>query len=407
MSCPSFLRASWAEINLDNLVFNLEAFRRRIDPGIKIMAVVKADGYGHGAVEVARVAVEKGCDYLGVGFLDEGIELRKAGIEAPVLILGHTPPEQVREVLDYQLVPTVFSLELAEALDREARGRGQRARIHVKVDTGMGRLGIFPWEEGRSFLEKVSHMPGLELEGLFTHFASADERDKARTRQQVARFQDLVLSLSRRGLRVPLKHAANSAAAIDMPETNLDMVRLGIGIYGLYPSSQVQAARVPLRPLMSIKSKVIFLKKVPPGTPISYGGTYTTRQESWIATLPLGYGDGYSRLLSGKARVLLRGNSYPVVGRICMDQMVVDLGRGDPGVSNGEEVVILGEQGPRRITAEEIAGWMGTINYEVTCAVSKRVPRVFFRHNKITGIRTLLGKVEFQQLSPGTYNYKL
>ncbi|RQD73372.1 MAG: alanine racemase [Candidatus Syntrophonatronum acetioxidans] len=395
MPCPFSLRPAWAEINLDNLIFNLKEFRRRVGPKVKIMAVVKADGYGHGAVEVAQAAADSGCDYLGVGFLDEGIELRKAGINTPILILGYTPPEQAGQLLHYKLVPTVFSPDLAQILAREAQKRGEKARVHVKVDTGMGRLGIFTWQEGIDFVRELSSWPSLEVEGFYTHFAAADERDKTFTLEQLSRFKRVIEMLSREGIEIPLKHAANSAASIDLSPTHLDMIRLGISLYGLYPSAEVEKERVNLKPVMCLKARIIHLKKVPPGTSISYGRTYITREETWIASLPLGYGDGYSRLITGKGQVLIRGHRYPIVGRICMDQMMVDLGKDPPPVEVGEEVVIMGEQGSGAVPAEEIAGWLGTINYEVTCAVSKRIPRVYLRDNKIKAARTLLGKIEF------------
>ncbi len=395
MPCPFSLRPAWAEINLDNLVSNLKEFRRRVGQKVKIMAVVKADGYGHGAVEVAQAAVENGCDYLGVGFLDEGIELRKAGLNTPILILGYTPPEQAEQLLHHNLVPTVFSLDLAKALAEEAKKRGEKARVHVKVDTGMGRLGIFSWEEGIDFIRELNRWPALEVEGFYTHFAAADERDKTFTLEQLSRFKKVVETLSQEGIEIPLKHAANSAASIDLSQTHLDMIRLGISLYGLYPSPEVERERVDLKPVMSLKARIIHLKEVPSGTSISYGRTYVTRSKTWIASLPLGYGDGYSRLLTGKGQVLIRGRRYPIAGRICMDQMMVDLGEDPPPVEEGEEVVIMGEQGSEAVLAEEIAGWLGTINYEVTCAVSKRIPRVYLRDSKIIAARTLLGKVDF------------
>ncbi|PKM83520.1 MAG: alanine racemase [Firmicutes bacterium HGW-Firmicutes-13] len=394
MPCPQSLRPTWAEINLDNLIFNLGEFRKKLKKSVKIMSVVKADGYGHGAVQVARVAVENGSDYLGVGFLDEGVELRKADIDAPILILGYTSPEQAEDLLRYRLIPTVFSMDLVSALAGEARRRGERARVHVKVDTGMSRLGIFSWEEAAEFVEELNRIPAVEVEGLYTHFATADERDKSFALYQLARFEEMVERLSKRGIEIPLKHAANSAAAIDLVQTHLDMIRLGISLYGLYPSQEVKKTGVDLKPVMSLKTKVIHLKKVPPGTGVSYGRTFVTEHESWLATLPLGYGDGYSRLLTGKARVLIKGRRYPVAGRICMDQMVVDMGKEDPDIEAGEEVVVIGEQGSDAITADEVAHWLGTINYEVTCAVNKRVPRIYIQNNEIKSIKTLLGKVE-------------
>ncbi len=393
MLCPSSLRPTWAEINLDHLAYNLKSFRDAVGKSVKIMSVVKADGYGHGAVEVARAAVENGCDYLGVGFIDEGIELRRAGIEAPILILGYTAPQQAGELLDYRLIPTVFHLDLAWALSREASRRGETAKVHVKVDTGMGRLGLCSYDDLTVFIEELFEIPSIEIEGFYTHFAAADDRDKKYTLQQMSRFEEMMQLLQALGIEVPVWHAANSAATIDLPQTHFNMVRLGISLYGMYPSQEVQHERVLLRPVMSLKTRIIFLKKVPPRTGISYGSTFVTEEECWIASLPLGYGDGYSRLLSGKAQVLIKGKRFPVVGRICMDHMMVNLGSEDPKVHRGEEVVVIGRQGEEVITAEEIAHWLGTINYEVTCAISKRVPRVYLEKGRVKCTRTLLGNI--------------
>ncbi|UNC91434.1 alanine racemase [Candidatus Contubernalis alkaliaceticus] len=394
MLFPSSLRPTWAEINLDHLAYNLNSFRDAVGKSVKIMSVVKADGYGHGAVEVARAAVQNGCDYLGVGFIDEGMELRRAGIEAPILILGYTHPQQAGELLDQRLIPTIFHLDLAWALSREALRRSETAKVHVKVDTGMGRLGICSREDLTIFIDELNQIPSVEIEGFYTHFAAADDRDKTYTMQQMSRFEEMMQLFSGKGIEVPVWHAANSAAAIDLPESHFNMIRLGISLYGLYPSQDVQREKVPLKPVMSLKTRVIFLKKVPPGTAISYGSIFVTQEDCWIASLPLGYGDGYSRLLSGKAQVLIKGKRFPVVGRICMDHMMVNLGSEDPKIQKGEEVVVLGRQGEEVITAEEIAHWLGTINYEVTCAISKRVPRVYLEKGRVKCTRTLLGNIE-------------
>jgi alanine racemase len=366
----------WAEIDLDALAGNISEARRLTSPTAKIMAVVKANGYGHGAVEVSRTVLAGGADWLGVARLDEGLTLREAGIGAPILILGYLPPEQSADLVRSSLSQAVYTSDMALALAAAASAEGTRAKVHLKIDTGMGRIG---WVAGPGAVREIlilARNRHLEIEGIFTHFASADLADKGYTKEQLAKFTGLIEELRRNGLEIPIKHAANSAALMEMPETHLDMVRAGIILYGLYPSEEVDRSRIKLRPVMSLKAKVAFVKKVPAGFKVSYGCTYTTENETVIATLPLGYADGYSRLLSSKGCALLHGRLAPVVGRVCMDQIMVDVGH-IPGIAAGDEAVLIGRQGDQEITADEIAGLLGTINYEVVCMVSHRVPRVY------------------------------
>jgi alanine racemase len=340
------------------------------------MAVVKANGYGHGAVEVSRIVLANGADWLGVARLDEGLTLREAGIKAPILILGYLPPEQSAAVVRSSLSQAVYTREMALALAEAASAEGSRARVHLKIDTGMGRIG---WVAGPGAAREILTLARnrhLEVEGIFTHFAAADLADKAYTKDQLAKFTTLIEELRRNGLEIPIKHAANSAALMEMPETHLDLVRAGIIIYGLYPSDEVDHSRIKLRPVMSLKAKVAYVKEVPAGFKVSYGCTYNTEKNTVIATLPLGYADGYSRLLSSKGCALLHGRRAPVIGRVCMDQIMVDVGH-IPGTAVGDEAVLVGRQGEQEITADEIAGLLGTINYEVVCMVSHRVPRVY------------------------------
>ncbi len=373
----------WAEIDLGAVDHNLRALRRLTGPQVRMLAAVKANAYGHGMVEVARRAAASGVHMLGVARVSEGIRLRLAGIETPVLIFGYTPPEAVPELLRHDLTPTVFSLATAEAMSGAALAGGRRLAVHVKVDTGMGRIGLLP--EGRHpdgegaavpEIERIAGLRGLVPEGIYTHFAASDSRDKTSAVRQFARFTGVLSALAARGVVFPLRHAANSGAIIDMPETHLDMVRPGISVYGLYPSDEVDKARIDLIPVMTLKARIAQLKSVPAGFPVSYGSTYTTPRPTRIATVPVGYADGYRRALSSRGVMLVGGRRVPVVGRVCMDLTMLDVG-GVPGVRPGDAVVILGAQGGERITADEIAEWLGTIHYEVVSSVMARVPRVY------------------------------
>jgi len=368
----------WAEIDLGAVARNVQALRGLLRPGTRLMAVVKANAYGHGAVEVSRVALAAGADMLGVARVAEGAMLRRAGIDAPILVLGCVPPHQCDELIRFELRATVYNRELAEELAAAGRRRGTRVPVHVKVDTGMGRLGWLTEDRDLEEVLRVARLPGLEVEGIFTHFAAADERDKAFTRRQLALFLDFLERLKKKGLEVPYRHAANSAALIDLPETQLDLVRPGISLYGLYPSPEVDRARVTLHPAMTFKTVVAAVKRVPAGFTVSYGCTYVTPCPSVIATIPAGYADGYSRLLSSRGQVLIHGRRARVVGRVCMDMFMVDVSH-IPDVAVGDEVVLFGRQGGAELPVEEVAGTIGTINYEVVCMVSARVPRVYLR----------------------------
>ncbi|WP_072331336.1 MULTISPECIES: alanine racemase [unclassified Paenibacillus] len=380
----SFYRSTRVEISLDALRHNLEAFRGALPEAVRMMAVVKADAYGHGAVEVCREALSCGVEYIAVAFLDEGLELRRADIKAPILVLGYTPPEGLLTAWEQDIALNVYTEDILEAWERVAPpGAAQRPlRIHIKMDSGMNRLGIGDTEAAVRFIERARHTPGIEVEGLFTHYACADERDKTHTRGQFDRFAQVVRHFEDRGITFPLIHAGNSAAAIDLPELTFNMVRLGIAMYGLYPSEEVNKTLIGLRPVLSIKTGVVMVKQVPVGEGISYGAVYRTKGEETIATLPIGYADGFSRLLTGKAQVLIRGQRVPVVGRICMDQCMLNV-TGLADIPLEEEVVILGTQGGEAITAEEHASWLGTVNYEIVCMISHRVPRVYVKNGSV------------------------
>lgn len=367
-------RPVWAEVSLANVAYNIESIRRQVPPATEIMAVVKADGYGHGAVRVSGTLLQHGANRLAVGTLEEGIELRRAGYEVPILILGWTPPSRAPEVIAYHLTQAVLAADQARALDEAAAAMGRKAGVHIKVDTGMNRIG-FPVVDPDSLRQVITlaRLPHLEIEGVFTHLAAADERNKGLTYRQLEAFAGFTDRLSKSGLNVRYRHAANSAAILDVPESFFDLVRPGIMLYGLYPSSEVSRS-VELRPAMAWKARVAYVKRIGPGAGVSYGHTFTAPEEMTIATLPLGYADGYSRAFSNRGVVLVGACRCPVVGRVCMDQIMVAVPDGVE-VRAGDEAVIMGCQGDEEIPADELAALLGTVNYEVICMVAKRVPR--------------------------------
>lgn len=369
-------RPVWAEIDLGALSSNVREMCRVTDPSAQLMAVVKANGYGHGVEPVSRVALQSGASWLGVALLQEAILLREKGITAPILILGYTPAQDAADVIKNDISQTIFTWEDALAFATAAHHLGKKARVHLKIDTGMGRLGFYPDQETLEMIYRLAHMPGLEVEGIFTHFATADDVDKEFTQEQFAKFQQFLKQLAARHIFIRWRHCANSAAVLDLPYTHLDLVRPGIALYGLYPSHHVHHDLIKLKPVMTLKARVAFVKEVPAGCSISYGRTYFTQENRRVATVPLGYGDGYSRLLSNQGEVLIRGKRAPLLGRVCMDQLMVDASN-IPNVRQGDEVVLMGRQGSEEITADKIADQIGTINYEVVCMVSERVPRVY------------------------------
>lgn len=364
-------RAVWAEVDLKALENNIKNIKSCIKNNAKWCAVVKADAYGHGAVAVARKAVEQGADYLAVAVLSEAIALREAGFTTPILILGATPAEASAALVDYDITQVVFTEEQVKCLSAEAVRQGKRARVHLKIDTGMSRIGIRP-EKAGEFAKVITGMPGIELEGMFSHFALADAEDKTFAHRQLDRFRQAIRCVEAAGINIPIKHLANSAAILEMPEAHFDMVRAGIILYGLWPSAEVKHV-IDLQPIMELKAKMIYVKTLQPGETISYGCTFKAARESRIATLPLGYADGYTRLFSGKAQVEFRGRRAPVAGRICMDQCMVDI-TDLPEAEQGDIVTLYGSRG---LSMDEAAGWLGTINYELPCMLSARVPRVY------------------------------
>jgi len=378
---------TWAEVDLDAIAHNARGLKERAGEGTELMAVVKANAYGHGAVPVARTALENGASRLAVNRVLEGVELRQAGLTAPILILGYSLPGEAETIVRWDLTPTVTTVEGALALSAMSDRQGKVTPIHVKVDTGMGRFGLLP-DEVVPFVRRIAKLPGLKLEGLFTHFAIADLADKTYTCRQFDRYMQVVRQLEDAGFTIPLKHVANSAADLDRPEMHLDMVRCGIALYGLRPSDEVEPA-IPLKPAMALKSRVARVRTLPPGSSISYGCTYTTTRPTPVALVPVGYGDGYHRILSNKGSVLIGGKRAPIVGRVCMDQFVVDV-TGHEGVRQDDEVVVFGRQGEEEISAEEVAALAGTINYEVVTSILPRVTRVYLKEGQVVEVRPLV-----------------
>ena len=367
------MRPTVAVVDLDAIRFNVRQVLKKVRPA-RVMAVVKANAYGHGMVEVAKTALDTGADYLAVALVEEGLQLREAGILEPTLVFGGFFPDQAELFVKYNLDATLYTSENAAALTKAAQLFGRPARVHVKVDTGMGRVGV-PWEQAADFVAEVAQNPNLELVGMYTHFATSDERDKTFANLQLERFRLVLKQVESRGISIPIKHAANSGAILDMPEAYFDMVRPGIMMYGYYPSFETTES-VPLKPAMAFRSKVLFVKEVEKGTSVSYGRKFVASHKTTIATIPVGYADGYNRLLTNQGEVLIRGKKYPVAGRVCMDQILIDLGPHAP-VRVGDEVLLFGQTPEGEVSVYDICRKLNTIPYEVTCWVSGRVPRIY------------------------------
>lgn len=389
------LNRSWAEIDLDALAGNASLIRSHIRRDCEIMGVVKADAYGHGVGRAVPVLLENGVNRLAVSMLDEAIQLRKSGIQVPLLVLGYTDPRRAGELLSHRITQTVFSRDLAQALSDAAVRQGQEARVHIKVDTGMGRVGFMAGYGAIKDIIWIRRLPGLVVEGLYTHFATADEEDTDYVRQQFEQFMSISRELDQIGLPIPLKHVCNSAAVMRFPEMHLDMVRPGLMLYGMIPPGCPDAWD-GLCPAMTLKANLVHVKEVPAGTGISYNRTFITGRSSRIVTIPIGYADGYSRRLGNQACVLLHGQRIPVVGRICMDTCMADAtdlsGPVDPVV--GDEVVLFGRQRYQNqtfdLSVEEFAHWLDTINYEVACLIGKRVPRAYIRNGLLENVMNYL-----------------
>lgn len=371
-----------AIVDLDAIASNIKNIRAKVDKNSGIIGIIKADAYGHGSVETAKVLLDNGADWLAVAVVDEGLNLRKNGITAPILLLGYTPELRLNDVINNGFIQTVYSYDTAKKLSDAASALGKKAVIHIKIDTGMGRIGYRVNEESADEIVKISKLPNIDVNGMFTHFSTADEADKAYTLEQYNKFVKMNDMLEERGLHIPVKHAANSAAIMDFDNMMFNMVRPGIILYGAYPSDEVKKENLSLSPAMSIKTHVSYVKDVNEGDSISYGRKYTAPSKRRIATIPVGYADGFIRAYSKGGKVLVRGEYAPIVGRICMDQFMVDVTDTD-GVEVNDEVVLMGKQGDKEITADFIASVLDTINYEVFCTLSKRVPRQYIQNGKI------------------------
>ncbi len=375
-----------ALIDLDAVTHNVSAIREHIGPGVAMMAVVKANAYGHGALPVARTALAAGAAWLAVARVDEGVQLRQAGLQAPILVMGYAAPAEAGAIVRYGLTAAIYTSESAAALSAQAQAAGRVMPVHLKIDSGMGRAGLLP-AEAAAFAEALRGLPGLDLEGAFTHFAAADSADPAFTRRQLAVFEDVLAALRGAGHAIRLRHAANSAAALELPAAHLDAVRVGIALYGLRPSLEVPPA-VALRPALSLITRIARLRTLPAGASIGYGRSYVARAPIAAALTPLGYGDGYPRALSNAGEMLVRGQRARVVGRVSMDQTVLDVTR-IPGAAEGDEVVVIGAQGDDRLTAEEVAAAAGTINYEIVTGLMPRLPRVYVQGGRVIEVSRL------------------
>ena len=378
----------YALIDLDAIHYNMEQMHQNLSPGTKMIGVIKTDAYGHGAVQIGREL--EALPYVSgyaVATAEEAVILRHAGLQKPILILGYTFPYCFEDLIRYNIRSTVFREDSIEELAACARRMGKTACVHIKVETGMTRIGIRPDESGLAFVEKVLHSEGLKLEGMFTHFARADETDKSASRRQLMLLQDFMARVEQKfSYHIPVKHCSNSAGIVDFPEANLDAVRAGITIYGLWPSAEVSRDIVPLQPVLSLKSRIVYIKEAEAGTAVSYGGTYVTTTKMKIATIPIGYGDGYPRGLSNRGYVLIRGRKAPVIGRICMDQFMVSL-EDVPEAEEGDEVTLIGTDGREKITMEELGELSGRFNYELACDLGKRIPRVYVKNGQIVATK--------------------
>jgi len=375
-------------IDLAAIQSNIENLKQITNPNSEFMAVVKANAYGHGAVPVAEKALQSGADWLGVARFREAVELREAGIDAPILVFGYVHPARAEKAVELDLVVSVYDFEMARALSQKSVSLNKAVKVHLKVDTGMGRVGIIIGNMDQGFLdtrnretcireiEKIHSLPGIDCTGIYTHFATADSKDRSHTDQQIKLFASLLKDLEKKGIKPGTCHAANSAGIIGFPDSHFDMVRAGISIYGLYPSSEVDPAKINLHPAMSLKSVITGIRKVPKGFFVSYGKTYETRKETKLASVPIGYADGFSRFFSSKGSMLVKGCRAHVAGRVCMDQTLIDVGH-IPEIKTGDEVVIIGSQGRETMSADELANSINTINYEIVSALTSRVKRIY------------------------------
>ena len=373
----------YAKIDLDAVAWNMEQMKKNLKEGTEMVAVIKTDGYGHGAVQVASML--ESYDYVwgyAVATLDEAVVLRAAEIQKPILVLGCIFPDQYWEMLKYEIRMNVYTKEMAEAISALAVEKGEQAYVHIKLDTGMARLGFSAEESSIEEIKEIAELPNLVLEGVFTHFAKADEEDKTFTMMQLEKFEWMTQRLEEEGVTFPYVHASNSAGIIDVRRADYNLVRAGIAIYGLYPSEEVYKEKVQLKPALSLKSHIAFVKDIPAGTPVSYGGDFVSEHQMRIATIPIGYGDGYPRSLSDTGYVLIRGKKAPIIGRICMDQFMVDVSD-IPEVKFGDKVTLIGRDQEEYLPVEKLSELSGRFNYEFVCDLGKRIPRVYVQDGKV------------------------
>ena len=382
-------KRTWAEVDLDAIAHNIKEIRKITNPNAKIMAVVKADAYGHGFLEGAKTLLENGADRLAVAVLQEGKQLRSRGVTVPILILGASGEEAVEDLINFDITPSVFTYEFAKALSYEAERKEKVTKIHIKIDTGMSRIGFLAGENNEEIVDeiiKISKLPYIEIEGIFSHFATSDEYDKSYTLLQYGRFMDVCNRLEEKGLNIPIKHICNSAGIMMYPEMHLDMVRPGVILYGMYPSDEVDKSRLDLIPAMTLKSTITHIKEVEPGRGVSYGKEYITDKKTKIATVPIGYADGYLRKLAKHGKMIVDGVKVPIIGRICMDQCMIDV-TNVHNIDKGDEVIIFGREG---VTVDDLAEWLETINYEVSCVIGKRIPRIYTKDGKAVKVLNYL-----------------
>ncbi len=373
-----------AYIDLDAVRSNVEAVQKRVGNDVKVMVILKADAYGHGAVPIAK-ELEDSCAYAyGVATVEEGVQLRENGITKPVLVLSYAFPELFEAAVENSVDLTVFEFETAEKLSDVAVSLGKKAGVHIKIDTGMHRIGFIPCDESLEEIRRIAALPGIEIKGVFSHLACADFADKSFANEQKVMFDSFTARIEAAGISIPIKHIYNSAATMDFDGGCLDMVRCGIVTYGLDPSDEVRFENLPTVPAMQIKSHVAYVKKVPEGNTVGYGAAFMAKRETLVATIPCGYGDCYPRLLTNKGRVLIKGHSAPVIGRVCMDQFMVDV-TDIPDIKQGDEVTIVGVDGGETLTVEELAKTAGSFNYEYVCDITKRVPRIYVKGGKVIG----------------------
>lgn len=382
-------KRTWAEVDLDAIAHNIKEIRKITNPASKIMAVVKADAYGHGFLEVAKTLLENGADRLAVAVLQEGKQLRSRGVNVPILILGASGEESIEDLINFDITPSVFTYEFAKELSYAAERKEKVTKIHIKIDTGMSRIGFLAGEDNEGIVDeilKISRLPYIEIEGIFSHFATSDEADKSYTILQYNRFMDVCNKLEEKGLHIPIKHICNSAGIMMYPEMHLDMVRPGVILYGMYPSDEVDKSRLDLIPAMTLKSTVTHVKEVEEGRGVSYGKEFITNKKMKIATVPIGYADGYLRKLAKEGKMIVNGEKVAIIGRICMDQCMIDVTNVHT-IDKGDEVIIFGREG---VTIDDLAMWLETINYEVSCVIGKRIPRIYTKNGKAVKVLNYL-----------------